>query len=115
MQNNLDHSLLEQDKVIVKMSKVFLMRDIIQPLLNLFQSRAAAFKLNLSLGAEIKECYVEADATRIKQILVNLLDNAIKFTKPNKNVTLNVHQTRLSNNEKHFVIFSVTDEGIGLK
>ncbi|MCP4537341.1 MAG: GAF domain-containing protein [Chloroflexi bacterium] len=51
-----------------------------------------------------------ADRFRIKQVLLNLLSNANKFT-PNKGtITLSCHQTNPST-----TIFSVTDTGVGIK
>lgn len=50
---------------------------------------------------------VRADAQRLRQVLINLLDNAIKYTEAGK-VTLNVdaHQSRLR--------FRVADTGVGI-
>jgi PAS domain S-box-containing protein len=52
------------------------------------------------------------DVTRIRQILVNLLANAVRFTAKG-DVSINV--TRAENKEgDHFVLFSVYDTGIGI-
>jgi PAS domain S-box-containing protein len=52
------------------------------------------------------------DVTRIRQILVNLLANAVRFTAKG-DVSINV--TRAQNEEgAHFVLFSVFDTGIGI-
>jgi signal transduction histidine kinase/DNA-binding response OmpR family regulator/signal transduction protein with GAF and PtsI domain len=51
-----------------------------------------------------------ADPTRIKQVLINLLGNAIKFTPEGGSITLSC---RLADPET--MIFSVTDTGIGIK
>ena len=52
--------------------------------------------------------FVHADMSKIQQVLYNLLDNAIKFSKPNSTITI---ETREKNN-KLFV--SVKDQGIGI-
>lgn len=52
---------------------------------------------------------IETDPDRIMQVLRNLLNNAIKFSKENSKVSLDVHQ-----NGK-FIQFSVKDFGIGIK
>lgn len=54
------------------------------------------------------EMYVNGDATKIQQVLYNLLDNAIKFSHNNSVITI---ETREKNN-KLFV--SVKDNGIGI-
>lgn len=52
--------------------------------------------------------YVNADQDRIQQVLYNLIDNAIKFSKDNTAV-------RIETSEKHRNIFvSVKDHGIGI-
>jgi heavy metal sensor kinase len=49
-----------------------------------------------------------ADETRIKQVLVNLLDNAIKYTRTDGHVTVSVEA--LENN----VLLTVIDDGVGI-
>jgi len=63
-------------------------------------------KLVSIIGKNIPES-VTVDGLRIKQVLVNLLSNALKFT-DNGNVTLNVSRT------KHELVFEVEDTGIGM-
>jgi PAS domain S-box-containing protein len=50
-----------------------------------------------------------ADPTRLRQILIILLDNAIKFTPPNGSVTVSVSQTHQDR-----LLFQVTDTGCGI-
>lgn len=52
------------------------------------------------------------DTTRLKQILLNLLSNAGKFTEEG-NVTLRVHRDHSGQNEEQ-IIFEVSDTGIGI-
>jgi len=49
------------------------------------------------------------DATRLRQILINLISNSIKFTPSG---TINVSYTKQNNNK---LLFSVKDTGIGIK
>ena len=52
---------------------------------------------------------VYADYTRLKQILINLISNAVKYNKENGEVIL-----RCNTDENNFVHFDVIDTGIGL-
>ena len=52
---------------------------------------------------------VEADPLRLRQILVNLLDNAVKFTPANGKVSL-----RVSPHQADMIAFTVGDTGIGI-
>jgi GAF domain-containing protein/DNA-binding response OmpR family regulator len=51
-----------------------------------------------------------ADPIRIKQVLINLLSNASKFTPQGGQITLSCHMT-----DPDTMIFSVADTGIGIK
>ncbi|MBE9039216.1 transporter substrate-binding protein [Oscillatoriales cyanobacterium LEGE 11467] len=61
---------------------------------------------------------MQADSRKVRQILLNLLDNATKFTKAGT-ITLNVWRSeasepKLETNTPEFLVFSVTDTGIGM-
>jgi signal transduction histidine kinase len=51
---------------------------------------------------------VEADATRLRQVLANLIENAVKYTEPGGHITLDAEVTGAE------VIVSVRDTGIGI-
>ncbi|WP_081795361.1 DegV family protein [Butyrivibrio sp. MC2021] len=53
------------------------------------------------------------DEVRIKQILINLLNNAVKYTSEGT-ITLHVEKELISEDKAH-LIFSVTDTGMGIK
>ena len=57
--------------------------------------------------------FAEIDAVRLKQILANLLGNAVKFTQ-NGEIELKVRYEKLTNNSGK-IKFSVRDTGIGIK
>ncbi len=52
--------------------------------------------------------YVSADRTRVKQVLINLLSNSIKYNRPNGSVSVEVALVR------SMVRISVRDTGVGL-
>jgi PAS domain S-box-containing protein len=54
----------------------------------------------------------EGDAARLRQILVNLLSNAVRFTSKGE-VNVNVERAENEGGD-HFVLFSVWDTGIGI-
>lgn len=61
---------------------------------------------------EMKEPLVQGDALRVKQILTNLLGNAVKFTPEGKEVSLTVRQ-ELSGGLAN-TVFQVADTGCGM-
>lgn len=73
---------------------------------------------NLDLSVEIDKNLPDriiVDQIRLKQVLLNLLGNAVKFTE-NGSIRLKIKQKSI-NTRKHTVtmLFSVTDTGIGIK
>lgn len=60
------------------------------------------------LDSYTKPVYLVADGTRLAQVFSNLVDNAIKFSKPKSSVKTNVSRNGNS------VLFSVTDSGPGI-
>jgi PAS domain S-box-containing protein len=56
-------------------------------------------------------CFVNADRTRLKQVLINLLSNALKYNLPNGTVVLDVDRSRHAPDRTRI---SVRDTGAGL-
>jgi len=66
------------------------------------------YKINID---KLPEC-IKSDEHRLKQVIANLLGNAIKFTPENGEIVLSV--TNIEDNEKIKLKFSVKDNGIGI-
>ncbi|MBA3476919.1 MAG: PAS domain-containing protein [Lautropia sp.] len=62
----------------------------------------------LSISLPPAPLMLEADPTRLSQVLANLLSNAAKYTPPGGHISLSVRQ------EDREVVISVSDDGIGL-
>ncbi len=71
---------------------------------------ARAKDITISLSVEHDECPLHADERHVRQILVNLLTNAIKFTPNGGAVGLDVHGSPTN----EMVRFIVWDTGIGI-
>ncbi|WP_375494725.1 ATP-binding protein [uncultured Nostoc sp.] len=71
-----------------------------------------AFQKNIRLRAQVPEELepIQVDERRIRQVFINLLTNAIKFTKEGGEVWIEIQPT--STNE--YIFFSVVDTGIGM-
>lgn len=71
------------------------------------QAQLTAKGVHLTLGAE-DQAIVLGDRDRLKQALLNLVDNAIKYTPPGGQVTLSLRK------DEEWVAVSVQDTGIGI-
>jgi len=80
----------------------------------LFRSEMETKQIDFSVKIDIKDDVVLGDAMRIKQIVINLVSNAMKYTKPGGKVELAYLQTkRTDDGFAHFDI-SIKDTGIGM-
>ncbi|WP_100913714.1 response regulator [Pseudoalteromonas spongiae] len=107
----LDLSKIEASKVELENTPVDLTR-LLNELEQLFVYQASDKGIQLFVSKSVdEEVLFYADKTRLKQILMNLLGNAIKFTEIGS-VSLNVYVQNLNN--ELVLSFSVSDTGIGI-
>jgi len=100
-------SNIETRRVSLTLSPVVL-HDIARDVLAVFDPRASQKNLVLSNHVPLDLC-VHADQDRLAQILVNLVDNAVKYTPEGGRITLGAtHQP------SDFVEIWVADTGIGI-
>lgn len=89
-------------------------RDMVSETLGIMRMAAVQHGLSLTLECDDKiPCKLRGDDIKIRQILINLLNNAIKFTRQGS-VRLKVEQ-RPFREGWIFLIFEVQDTGIGIK
>ncbi|HUN53147.1 MAG TPA: ATP-binding protein, partial [Candidatus Sulfotelmatobacter sp.] len=104
----LDLSKLEAGKVELHESAIFLPR-LVKDCLLLLRDRATAAGLNLVTTVPGDLPAFRADERACKQILINLLTNAVKFTLRGGSVTVSAHVS-----EGCALCISVADTGIGM-
>ena len=110
----LDFSKIEAGKFELE-SRPFRLRDCIETSLDLLASRAAKKGLDLAYAIDPEvPVVVGGDGVRLRQILVNLLGNAVKFTE-NGGVLLDVGLGKADAGEDLLKLhFRVVDTGIGI-
>ncbi|PRY14431.1 PAS domain S-box-containing protein [Pontibacter ummariensis] len=91
----------------------FSLPELVQDIVDLMGARAheRGNKLSVHVGTEVPTL-LEGDPHRLKQVLLNLIGNAIKFTEQGE-VRLFV-QAGQQENEKQLLEFTVEDTGIGI-
>lgn len=108
----LDFSKIESGKMILE-EQVFDLRNAIEDVIDLMSTSATQKKLGLYFQVDpaIPE-KITGDLTRLRQILVNLVGNAIKFTSEGE-VIIKVNQIDRKGDET-VIQFSVKDTGMGI-
>ena len=110
----LDFSRIESGKVTISPEPVDItqLTDNVQAIMNgLLYNRDLKFEVHRE---SLKNPYVLADVVRIREVLVNLLGNAVKFTKDGGAITLDI-SSYPGADEKHIIIrYVVRDNGIGM-
>ncbi|WP_264563739.1 PAS domain-containing protein [Flavobacterium sp. N3904] len=111
--NILDFSKIEAGKLELIYEEIDVV-ELTNQIINLFKYEANHKKIDLILHIEKNvPQYILGDSFRLKQILVNLLSNAMKFTFSG-HIKLNVSQEEESELISK-IKFSVIDTGIGIK
>lgn len=108
----LDFSKIESDKLELEIQP-FDLKDCVEDCLDLLAPKAGEKGLDLVylIDNSVPQS-INGDVTRLKQIITNLLNNAIKFTEKGE-VFLSVSSKKIEKN-KHEIQFFVKDTGIGI-
>jgi signal transduction histidine kinase/CheY-like chemotaxis protein len=108
----LDFSKIEAGKIALD-EKAFTVTSCVDEVINLLAPTAQRGKINLIafVHPQVPSTFV-GDTARLRQILINLVGNAIKFTDEG-DVCLEVKSRRLDS-ERHELEFQITDTGVGI-
>lgn len=109
----LDFSKIEAGKIEIERIS-FDLDKVLQRVINIESVKMDAQNVDFSMekDPEIPQFYF-GDPTRIEQVLLNLVSNAVKFT-PNGSVTISVLISS-RNNDTYIIEFRVKDTGIGME
>jgi signal transduction histidine kinase len=102
----MDVSEAETGTMRLKLETVNL-NQLIQEMVDLYQVVAEDNKVHVSVDCD-EEILVTADLNRMRQMVGNLLDNAIKYNRPGGSVTISVRR------EHQQTVISFQDTGIGI-
>jgi signal transduction histidine kinase/CheY-like chemotaxis protein len=106
LEDLLDVSRVALGKIALKMRPVNLAALAFE-VVETMQDAGRLGQHHLALG--IHPVWIEGDPERMKQVLTNLLDNAIKYTPPGKRIELSVHRAA------ELAWLTVRDEGAGIE
>jgi signal transduction histidine kinase len=111
--NHLSHlvdELLDAHRILsgkITLAKTIInLETAVQNCLAAFEARGATSAHRLSV--ELSPAIIEADATRLEQMIGNLIENALKYTQEGGSIKVCVKSV------ENFAIFSVADTGVGI-
>lgn len=108
----LDFSKIESGKVTFE-NTPFKLEDVVVGITQIlhFTSTKTSVSLSYFISEDIPEIII-GDAVRLRQILLNLASNSIKFTEKGS-VKIDI-QLKNKNEDNYTILFNVTDTGIGI-
>jgi len=109
----LDFSKIESGKMEIEQED-FDLRHTIEEVMDLFSQKVAIKGLDLIYQIDFDvPLQIIGDSLRLKQVLINLTNNAIKFT-PTGEVLIKVYVSKRIDDDNVEIGFSVKDTGIGI-
>lgn len=103
----MDVSRVRQGKIELRKERIDA-KDAVRAAVEAVLPFVEAEKHSLSIVMPPETLWLDADLTRLSQVIANLLNNAVKYTPPAGSITLSVAQ------EAGDVILEVADNGIGI-
>jgi len=104
----LDLSKVEADKIDLSIEKMSIV-DVINISIAIIKDIAQQKNIKIITEIDPGLDFIEADKDRIRQVLFNILNNSIKFSRPDGTVTITARK------EGDMAHISVSDIGIGIK
>lgn len=104
----LDLSVIEAGKIVLSPTEVAL-SDLMQESIFLLKSMFEEKGVKIQLEEGHNDIFVFADRTKLKQVMLNLISNAIKYNQDNGWVDIKFYRS-----ENNKVKIEVTDTGIGI-
>jgi len=111
--NILDFSKMEAGKLGLETIS-FSLKALIEDLIQLFslQLQQKELKLSFSIAPDTPDL-IKCDSLRLRQVLMNLIGNALKFTEQGK-ITISISTSEASSSAMPRLRFEVRDTGIGM-
>ena len=110
----LDMSKIENGEMVLREDVTFLpelLENIVSIMQPQFKEKGQMFSIRLK--CVIHEHFM-SDSLRLRQIFLNILSNACKFTPEGGHITMDVQEVSADHNIARF-LFKITDNGIGIQ
>jgi signal transduction histidine kinase/ActR/RegA family two-component response regulator len=103
----LDYSKIEANKIVIEKHPTNL-KDSVLDIISLYRKQATEKNIEILFNYRLEDEIFNADETRIKQIISNLISNSLKFTSKGK-IEINVYLSALN-----LINIEIKDSGIGI-
>lgn len=103
----LDVSRLQTGKFELRQAPVYL-GDLLTSEIDQLQVTAHMRKVNLKYDEPANLPVINADYSKLRQVIMNMIDNAIFYSPEGKTVTVSLYK------QQNYLVFSVKDDGIGV-
>ena len=104
----LDFSTLASGRLIMNMEKMDIVAEVEESVC-IFKEKASIEQKNLKFNDPPSNFFVYGDKSRLKQVFINIIDNALKYTNENGNIDVSISQ------KDNMVSIEVTDNGCGIE
>ena len=109
----LDLSSIEQGKLQLAQEE-FSLKDMVTEIQTIFNGQLQQKNIMLTIDEQrVQHFWLKGDYMRIKQVLMNIFSNAVKFTPDGGSISLIMKQVLRPNNV-FITTFEITDSGIGM-
>lgn len=112
----LDLSKIESEKIDIE-EIMFNPLQHFEQAAELYGAKAAEKNIDLSFYIDpvLSGMNLKGDPTRLKEVIINLMSNAVKFTPKNGKIQVNIKTNGYTSDNKLKVYFEVKDSGIGIE
>jgi signal transduction histidine kinase/ActR/RegA family two-component response regulator len=113
LNNILDMSEIEMEELKLKEVQ-FNMEELIENIQVVLSQMARSRKVDLSVTYDIVNTNLVGDSVRLRQVLMNIISNSIKYTEAFGRVDVNIKETVSGNDDLASFCFEIKDTGVGM-
>ena len=107
----LDFSRLQSGRMTLRLANVDILAELEETLFT-FIERAVREGYEVKYSIPEVPCIANADANRLKQVFMNILDNALKYSRPGSKILVKAEFEK--KDDKDFVKIAIADQGCGI-
>ena len=107
----LDFSRLQSGRMTLRLTKTDILAELMETLFT-FTERAVREGYNVKYNIPETPSVTNADPNRLKQVFMNILDNALKYSRPGSSIFVKAEFVK--QDEKDFAKIVIVDQGCGI-